>query len=171
MTKRIPLLLACFAVFLSSNYTTAAQQVVSFMGGSLAGSSVLLSFSAGEPVSGILSNSSISLVGGFPNGADVVFTSSEVEQDLPQRFSLSQNYPNPFNPSTTISYDVPKSAHIRLEVFNSIGALVAVLVDEQKPAGSYTHQFNASQLASGMYFYRLRASGGTISTKKMILIK
>lgn len=171
MTTRIPLLLVCFAVFASANYTTAAQQVITFMGGSLAGSSASLSFSAGEPVSGMFSNSAISLIGGFPNGTDGLFTSSETLQGLPGEFRLSQNYPNPFNPSTTITFDVPNSTHIRLDVFNSIGALVAVLIDEHKSAGSYTHRFNASQLASGMYFYRLSASGGTISTKKMILIK
>jgi hypothetical protein len=86
------------------------------------------------------------------------------------RFVLSQNYPNPFNPSTTISYDLPKSANVSLTIYNTLGQLVATLVDERKMAGSYQVSWNASYVPSGIYFYRLQA-GEFVETKKLVLIK
>lgn len=66
---------------------------------------------------------------------------------------------------------LPKSANLRIEVYNSIGMRVATLVDQQQSAGFYTVRFNASSYSSGMYFYRLIADGNVIETKKMLLIK
>jgi polyhydroxybutyrate depolymerase len=88
---------------------------------------------------------------------------------VPTRYSLDQNYPNPFNPSTTISYDLPKAANVTLKVYNTLGQLVASLVDEHKEAGSYQVQWNAN-VPSGIYFYRLQA-GEFVETKKMILLR
>lgn len=169
MNVRTLVLLICFAACSGTN--VIAQSAITFMGGTLEGSAISLSFTAGEAISGTFSSSNMSLTGGFQTGGDSTATSDELLPDLPKVFKLNQNYPNPFNPSTTISFDLPKMAHVQLEVYNSVGAKVAVLIDEQKAAGSYTHRFNASYLASGMYFYRLSASGKVISTKKMILIK
>lgn len=149
-----------------------AQSVLSFAGGTLESSEMSLAFSAGEVVAGTFESPSMQLTGGFGNGFDLVYTSNEkVEMDIPVRFDLSQNYPNPFNPSTNIRYDLPQTADVRLEVFNTIGAKVAVLANERKPAGSYTVRFDASHLASGMYFYRFLADGKVIATQKMLLIK
>lgn len=149
-----------------------AQSVISFMGGTLESTSMTLTFTAGEAVAGNFSSASVSVSGGFSNGSDLVFTSNENPvSDLPDSFRLMQNYPNPFNPSTNISFELPKSADVRLEVFNSIGAKVAVLAEGRKPAGSYTLRFNALSLASGMYFYRFMADGNMIATQKMLLIK
>jgi len=89
---------------------------------------------------------------------------------VPQTFALWQNYPNPFNPTTTINYDLPKSARITLKVYNIVGQEVATLVDGQQSAGRYSVQFNASHLASGIYFYRLQ-SGDFVQTNKMVLVK
>jgi hypothetical protein len=89
---------------------------------------------------------------------------------LPSVCRLDQNYPNPFNPSTTISYELPKPLHVTLKVFSSIGQDVASLVDENDAAGIHTVQFNGSGLASGVYFYRLRA-GDFVAAKKLILVK
>ena len=151
---------------------TQAQSVISFMGGTFEGSAMSLSFTAGEALSGNFSSASISVSGGFGNGSDLVSTANEIpENDLPDAFRLRQNYPNPFNPSTNISFDLPQTSNIKVEVFNSIGAKVALLAEGQKLAGSYTLRFNASSLASGMYFYRLIADGNVISTQKMLLIK
>ncbi|MEQ8526119.1 T9SS type A sorting domain-containing protein [Gracilimonas sp.] len=151
---------------------TQAQSVISFMGGTLESSTMTLSFTAGEALVGNFSGNSISVAGGFSNGNDLVSTSNEIpKDDLPVTFRLRQNYPNPFNPSTNISFDLPRSSEIRLEVFNSIGAKVAILAEGRKPAGSYTLRFNASTFASGMYFYRFIADGKVISTQKMLLIK
>ncbi len=98
---------------------------------------------------------------------------------VPNNFSLSQNYPNPFNPSTIISYTIPavKTGYIpsvQIKIYDVLGREVAILVNEEKPAGNYKVNFDASKLSSGVYLYRLSAVGnGTnfIQTKKMILIK
>lgn len=97
--------------------------------------------------------------------------SNEPLTDLPTVVELQQNYPNPFNPSTTIAYGVPQTGKVTLEVFDILGRKVATLLNaEQKPAGRYIVNFDASNLASGMYIYRLRA-GNSIITKKLTLIK
>ncbi len=88
----------------------------------------------------------------------------------PSEFSLSQNYPNPFNPGTVISYQLPVNSFVTLIVYDVLGNEVAVPVNEQKSAGTFKVEFNASDLGSGVYFYQLKA-GGFVETKKMILIK
>jgi lysophospholipase L1-like esterase len=85
-------------------------------------------------------------------------------------FLLGQNYPNPFNPTTVIKYQLPKSRHVTLKVFDIIGKEVAILVDEQKNAGSYQVTLNDFRLASGVYLYQLKA-GNFVVTKKLILLK
>ncbi|MBI5662994.1 MAG: T9SS type A sorting domain-containing protein [Ignavibacterium album] len=85
-------------------------------------------------------------------------------------FRLSQNYPNPFNPSTKISWQSPVSSWQTLKVYDVLGNEVVTLVDEYKPAGAYTIEFNAQNLSSGIYFYTLQA-GDYFAGKKMILIK
>lgn len=88
----------------------------------------------------------------------------------PTSFSLSQNYPNPFNPSTTISYSVPGTSHVTINVYDALGRMVATLVNEEKMAGSYQVVFDASRLPSGIYFYRL-SSGNYSSVRKLALVK
>lgn len=92
------------------------------------------------------------------------------EKLLLSMYDLSQNYPNPFNPATTINYSVPVSGEVTLKVFDILGREVSTLVDEVKNAGRYSVRFNASALASGTYFYTLRA-GNFSTTKKMSFIK
>mgnify|MGYP000206042190 CR=1 FL=1 len=90
--------------------------------------------------------------------------------ELPQVVELAQNYPNPFNPTTNITFGLPETGNVRLEVYNVMGQRVATLVNDQKPAGYHTVTFDASRLASGTYLYRLH-SGNTVITKKLMLIK
>jgi len=90
--------------------------------------------------------------------------------DLPKDFTLSQNYPNPFNPNTIISYSLPSSSNIKLLVYNTLGQLVNTLESGYKSAGNYSLNFNASDLSSGIYFYKLEA-GQFSQVKKMILLK
>jgi hypothetical protein len=88
----------------------------------------------------------------------------------PKEFSLYQNYPNPFNPSTKILYSVAKLSNVSIKVFDILGNEIATLVNEEIPAGIYEAEFDATQLTSGIYFYKLQA-GPFIETKKMILLK
>lgn len=107
-----------------------------------------------------------------------VVTDVEVEKQIPTEFSLEQNYPNPFNPSTKIRYSIPsviasetkQSANVTLKVYDLLGNEVTTLVNEEKPAGVYEVEFDASQLSSGIYFYKLQA-GSFIQTKKMTVLK
>ena len=94
----------------------------------------------------------------------------DIEIKAPAVYSLCQNYPNPFNPATNIKYQIANDGFVNLTVYNSLGEKVAVLVNEQKPAGSYNITFNASNLPSGIYVYRLK-SGNFIQSKKMLLLK
>ena len=89
---------------------------------------------------------------------------------IPEAFSLSQNYPNPFNPATTIEFDIPKGSNIKLIVYDILGREVEVLVSGYLVAGNYVVDFDASNLASGVYMYKLVADGFT-DTKRMLLIK
>ncbi|HRE09594.1 MAG TPA: T9SS type A sorting domain-containing protein [Ignavibacteria bacterium] len=89
---------------------------------------------------------------------------------LPENYSLEQNYPNPFNPSTGIKFSIPKSNNVTLKVYDLTGRVVASLVNEYKPAGSYEVTFDASALSSGVYYYSI-SSGEFTETRKMVLVK
>ena len=89
---------------------------------------------------------------------------------MPKSFSLSQNYPNPFNPSTTIKFNLPKSSDVRIEVYNATGQKVQTLLNKKMSAGNHQIEFNAGDLASGVYLYKIEA-GDFQDVKKMILIK
>ena len=95
----------------------------------------------------------------------------EVDVNVPRKFSLEQNYPNPFNPATTIKYGIPKTAKVELKIYDFLGREIKTLVNnETKNPGYYEVQFNAGNLASGVYFYRLKTNE-YIKTGKMLLIK
>ncbi len=90
--------------------------------------------------------------------------------EIPEKFVLSQNYPNPFNPSTKIAFSIPTTGNVKLVVFNSLGQQVAELVNKQLISGQYEIDFTATNLPSGIYFYKL-SSENYSETKKMILVK
>ena len=96
-------------------------------------------------------------------------------QEAPKGFVLEQNYPNPFNPVTTIKYSIPNVEEnnyslVQLKVYNLLGQEVATLVSEQQAPGIYESEFDGSNLASGIYIYKLQA-GSFVSTKKLMLMK
>ena len=92
------------------------------------------------------------------------------EETKPTSFSLLQNYPDPFNSSTNIKYSIPKTSMVSIKVYDIIGNEIITLVNEEKPSGTYELTWNAANLPSGVYFYRIQA-GSFIDTKKMILLK
>lgn len=90
--------------------------------------------------------------------------------EMPENTSLYQNYPNPFNPSTNISFSLPKQGRVKLAIFDGTGREVSQIVNEDLSAGNYTYSYNAANLASGVYFYKLSVND-YVSVKKMTLIK
>jgi hypothetical protein len=97
-------------------------------------------------------------------------SSVESETLTPSLLILHSAYPNPFNPSTTISFSLPSRSYVLLKVFDIMGQEVTTLVNEELPAGNYYRQWDASNISSGVYFYRLQ-SGSFIETKKIILLR
>jgi hypothetical protein len=132
-------------------------------------------------------NYDISLTGwGWPSNLQGTFTATKISgsgvtdgandmeemtnKTITHTFTLSQNYPNPFNPSTSISFSIPHQIFVSLKVFDALGREVATIISEQLSGGSYTRQFNASNISSGIYFYRLQA-GLLTETKKFVLLR
>ena len=95
---------------------------------------------------------------------------NQISSTVPEKFELYDNYPNPFNPNTTIKFDIAKSQFVKLVVYNMLGEQVSSIVNQNLTPGSYSVDFDASSLSSGMYFYRIE-SQGFAQTKRMVLIK
>ena len=89
---------------------------------------------------------------------------------IPNEYSLSQNYPNPFNPITHLEFGISELGFVSLKVYDVLGREIKILVNEIRPAGIYKIEFNGSNFASGVYFYRIEA-GDFVQTKRMVLIK
>jgi hypothetical protein len=104
------------------------------------------------------------------NGGDVIVAVGKEPLVSPNGFRLEQNYPNPFNPVTVISYQLKVKSYLTITVCDLLGRKVATLVDQERSAGNYTVQWDASNLPGGVYFYRLYSSG-FVETKKMVLMK
>ena len=98
------------------------------------------------------------------------FTLQDPQKIIPTVFKLEQNYPNPFNPTTTISYRLPTGSEINLTIYDMLGRKVKTLVNSYQDAGVYSVNFDASGLASGLYFYQVKA-GKLLETRKMLLVK
>lgn len=107
------------------------------------------------------------------NSVDIQYsliTGINSEEVNVKSFSLSQNYPNPFNPTTTIKYSIANEGPVKLSVYNVLGSKISDLVNGNKPAGNYSVEFNAKDLSSGMYLYKLE-SGNYTAVKKLLLLK
>jgi hypothetical protein len=119
---------------------------------------------------GIIQETSISPDSGYYKCVWDFGQGIENKNNIPVDYVLSQNYPNPFNPTTSISFSIPSRQFTIVKVYDILGNEIITLVNEEKPAGKYIVNFNASNLHSGVYFYSIRA-GSFTDTKKLILIK
>jgi hypothetical protein len=106
----------------------------------------------------------------FKWDSNLLVTGVKQTPTIAEGFRLEQNYPNPFNPSTVIKFQVPTSKFVMLKVFDMLGREVKTLVNEELKAGSYEKTFDASGLASGVYYYRIHA-GNFVETKKLMLLR
>jgi hypothetical protein len=106
----------------------------------------------------------------YSDAVSIDLQSGFAERELPTEFSLEQGYPNPFNPSTIIRYGLPQDATVSIEVYSILGQRVALLVNEEQKAGYHEVTFRAGDLASGAYFYTIRA-GDYRASKKIVLNK
>ena len=105
------------------------------------------------------------------DGASAYSKEIEVSIDrFENDFVLEQNFPNPFNPTTTIGFGIPEKANVRISILNILGEEIKILLNEEKEAGYHSIDFDASDLPSGVYFYKIQ-NGNFIDTKKMILLK
>ena len=100
----------------------------------------------------------------------VVTNISRIQNQFPGKFYLHQNYPNPFNSTTIIQYSLPNATHVKICVFDMLGREIKTVVNEEKLGGNYRVEFNASDLSSGVYFYRIQTSLFN-QTKKLILLR
>jgi xylan 1,4-beta-xylosidase len=117
-----------------------------------------------------VSRGGITSLGSFIVGIYDITEVSETQEAIPRKFNLSQNYPNPFNPVTIINFEIPKKSFVSLKVYNILGQEIVELAGREFLTGRYSVLFNASHLASGIYFYTLKAKG-FLKTKKMFIIK
>ena len=110
------------------------------------------------------------ILNNISSGASAKSVESANDEVLPTSYQLSQNYPNPFNPTTTITFDLPKASHVEMVVFDAMGREVATLVEGALSAGRHDVTWQAGNLPSGVYFYRI-AAGDFVQVRQMLLIK
>jgi hypothetical protein len=110
-------------------------------------------------------------------GREIIIRDKEVttlritkQQIIPVTYNLEQNYPNPFNPSTTIKFSLPEATNVTLKIYNTLGQKVAEVVNTNLEAGWYSYQWDAGNVATGIYIYELRTNK-FVSVKKMLLLK
>jgi hypothetical protein len=118
--------------------------------------------------------SDYSVTAGFTTGDQI--TSVDIIGEIPTKFSLTQNYPNPFNPSTTIRYDIPKRAYVKITIYDVLGKVVATLIDGIQSANTYSVEWNPLFLCGGVYFCHMQAlnqdgSDNFTSVKKLLFMK
>lgn len=101
----------------------------------------------------------------------IITNFTDLNSEISDKYFLSQNYPNPFNPNTIINYELGITNYVKLKVYDVLGNEVATLVNEKNSPGSYSVEFDGSNLPSGIYFYRLEVDGNIIDTKRMVLLK
>jgi len=174
-------ILVLFFIFLSFNLVFATGEKIPWWsvngGGHIYSSSTnyKLCGSAGQSVAGEAVGTYHSYSGFWNPWVVATDVEEEKEAVVPREFSLSQNYPNPFNPQTVIEYALPKESHVKITIYNVLGQKVRVLKDEIERAGYKRVVWDGrddtgSEVASGIYFYRIMA-GDFVTAKKMMMVK
>ncbi len=166
---------ALLSVFLMQAYAQNAKVLISSFDMGFAeqkSANTMVRAIAGQSFAGTLKQSNIQIVSSLLGDTAFRAVPVGVEQvdQVPMQFALAQNYPNPFNPTTQIMFSVGTYGHTSLRIYDVLGREVATLVDEVKPAGYYSVQWNAQGRASGVYFYRITAND-FVRTKKLLLLK
>jgi hypothetical protein len=174
-TRNAVILLALWS--LSAHASASAQNhlrssVIGSGGGRASDGSFRALSSMGQTLVGTTADASNAIHAGFWFQNVSIVTSIEqiASETVPREFRLEQNYPNPFNPSTTITFELPKSSLVRLSVYDILGREVSLLVNEKRDAGAHRVTFIASGLSSGVYFYRMQA-GDFVRTRKLLLLR
>ena len=152
--------------------TKLSNNVVGNGAAVISNSNHTLSLTIGQPIIGNTSNTLNTSNFGFWYQYSQTITDVEDKwmYEVPKQFELFQNYPNPFNPITIIRYGLPKESKVKIVVYNILGEVVTMLIDDLQEAGNYEVKFDASRMASGIYIYRIQARE-FIETKKMVLMK
>jgi len=154
----------------SSNYSLT-NSAFTICGGMNSSASYSLQSAVGQstPV-GMLTSSNYYLEAGFFHTETTTPNAIEEIIEIPEKFQLDKNYPNPFNPTTAIQFQLPKNRIVKIEVYDLMGKKVKTLVNKQYEAGIHQVIMDASQLASGTYFYTIQA-GNDLATGKCLLLK
>ena len=172
--QRILTLLALFGFVVP--HCEAQIQIASSVfgngGNRITGENNQIAGTAGQAAIGISTSANNSNQAGFwYQTVDLITSVEQITDDgLPKEFRLEQNYPNPFNPTTTIQFAVPKTSIVTIKIYDVIGREVATLIDDEYQPGQYKVVFEAGQLATGLYIYRIQA-GDFRETKKLMLVK
>jgi hypothetical protein len=146
------------------------RDVVAGGGGAAASAEYRLLHTVGQSVIGIVSGTAHEHEQGFWYLPWFFVTGAEDEVPLPRAYRLYQNYPNPFNPVTTIRFALVRPARVTVRIYDVMGRLVSTVVDEEMEAGEHSVPFEAEGLASGVYFYRLKAAEFE-KTRKMVVLR
>ena len=176
MKKQIPITGLALMMFLFFNMGNVSAQYQLKTGVFGSGSSTAsntqyrIKGTAGQTFTGITDNSKYILQTGFWYGSGLVTDAIQTPIAMPQQYQLKQNYPNPFNPGTTIRYNLPRAADVRISIYNMSGRKVLTLVSGKQPAGEHSLYWDASGTASGIYFIKLE-SEEVVLVKKCLLIK
>ena len=167
-------LVVCCLCMLIARYVTADEHIVRDVLGSGGGAAVSADYrllhTVGQPVINLVTDPGHIHDQGFWYLPWFFITAVDEENPTPRANRLFQNYPNPFNPVTTFRFALEKPSWATLEIYDALGRLVKTLVDEEMDEGEYTITFNARGLASGVYFYRMRAAEFE-KTRKMVILR
>ena len=176
LVKKISFFMLFIANLASAQQVKLSKSILA-NGGNTSGNQIYrISSTVGQSLIDTMSGAGLLISSGFWHAdIDLATSVKQKAETVPIVFQLNQNYPNPFNPATNISFSIAKPARVNLTLYDLLGRKVLTMLDELKQPGEYKFTFDAAELASGIYFYRLSAidndNESHIFTKKMIILK